>query len=85
MAMLSNDAAAPVDRPNLSKDHHAGSAREEWLPLRADSFYAEAEIELRLNTDVNSLSARACPTDPEWTADRARNRPKLIYSEPPRA
>jgi hypothetical protein len=59
--MLSDDAAAPVDRPNLSKDHHAGSAREEWLPLRADSFYAEAEIELRLNTDVNSLSARPCP------------------------
>jgi hypothetical protein len=27
--MLSSDAAAPVDRPNLSKDYLAGSAPEE--------------------------------------------------------
>ncbi len=35
IVMLSNDAAAPVDRPNLSKDYLAGSAPEDWLPLRA--------------------------------------------------
>ena len=32
--MLSSDDAPPVDRPNLSKDYLAGSAPEEWLPLR---------------------------------------------------
>ena len=37
IVMLSDDAAAPVDRPNLSKDYLAGNAPEEWLPLRPDS------------------------------------------------
>ena len=36
IVMLSNDAAPPVDRPNLSKDYLAGSAPEDWLPLRPD-------------------------------------------------
>ena len=58
IVMLSNDAAPPVDRPNLSKDYLAGSAPEDWLPLRPDSFYAEAAIELRLNTDVTSIDTR---------------------------
>ena len=34
IVMLSNDSAPPVDRPNLSKDYLAGSAPEDWLPLR---------------------------------------------------
>src|ERR1700737_3498898 len=59
IVMLSNDAAPPVDRPNLSKDYLAGTAPEDWLPLRPDSFYAEAEIELRLNTDVTSINTKA--------------------------
>jgi NADPH-dependent 2,4-dienoyl-CoA reductase/sulfur reductase-like enzyme/nitrite reductase/ring-hydroxylating ferredoxin subunit len=59
IVMLSNDAAPPVDRPNLSKDYLAGSAPEDWLPLRPDSFYAEAGIELRLNTDVTSINTKA--------------------------
>ena len=57
--MLSNDAASPVDRPNLSKDYLAGSAPEDWLPLRPDDFYAEAEIDLRLNTEVTSIDTKA--------------------------
>jgi NADPH-dependent 2,4-dienoyl-CoA reductase/sulfur reductase-like enzyme/nitrite reductase/ring-hydroxylating ferredoxin subunit len=59
IVMLSNDAVPPVDRPNLSKDYLAGSAPEDWLPLRPERFYAEADIELRLNTDVTSIDARA--------------------------
>ena len=34
IVMLSSDDAPPVDRPNLSKDYLAGSAPEEWVPLR---------------------------------------------------
>jgi NADPH-dependent 2,4-dienoyl-CoA reductase/sulfur reductase-like enzyme/nitrite reductase/ring-hydroxylating ferredoxin subunit len=52
IAMLSNDTAAPVDRPNLSKDYLAGSAPEDWVPLRPESFYAENAIDLRLATEV---------------------------------
>src|SRR5213080_3539363 len=59
IVMLSNDAAPPVDRPNLSKDYLAGSAPEDWLPLRPDSFYTEAGIEQRLNTDVTSIDTKA--------------------------
>jgi NADPH-dependent 2,4-dienoyl-CoA reductase/sulfur reductase-like enzyme len=57
--MLSNDAAPPVDRPNLSKDYLAGSAPEDWLPLRTDSFYAEAGIDLRLESNVASIDTKA--------------------------
>jgi NADPH-dependent 2,4-dienoyl-CoA reductase/sulfur reductase-like enzyme/nitrite reductase/ring-hydroxylating ferredoxin subunit len=59
IVMLSNDTAPPVDRPNLSKDYLAGSAPEDWLPLRPDSFYADASIDLRLKTEVTSIDTKA--------------------------
>jgi NADPH-dependent 2,4-dienoyl-CoA reductase/sulfur reductase-like enzyme len=57
--MLSDDDASPVDRPNLSKDYLAGSAPEDWIPLRPDSYYTEHNIELRLNAKVAEIDARA--------------------------
>jgi NADPH-dependent 2,4-dienoyl-CoA reductase/sulfur reductase-like enzyme/nitrite reductase/ring-hydroxylating ferredoxin subunit len=59
IVMLSSDTAPPVDRPNLSKDFLAGSAPEDWLPLRPDSFYAESAIDLWLKTDVSSIEPKA--------------------------
>ena len=59
IVMLSSDAAPPVDRPNLSKDYLAGSAPEDWLPLRPDSFYATAAIDLRLGTEVAAIDTKA--------------------------
>jgi NADPH-dependent 2,4-dienoyl-CoA reductase/sulfur reductase-like enzyme len=59
IVMLSNDTAPPVDRPNLSKDYLAGSAPEDWLPLRPGSFYADAGIELRLESNVTSIDSKA--------------------------
>src|SRR4051812_43206789 len=59
IVMLSNDAAPPVDRPNLSKDYLAGSAPEDWLPLRPDDFYETAHIDLRLKTDVGAIDTKA--------------------------
>jgi NADPH-dependent 2,4-dienoyl-CoA reductase/sulfur reductase-like enzyme/nitrite reductase/ring-hydroxylating ferredoxin subunit len=59
IVMLSDDAAAPVDRPNLSKDYLAGSAPEDWLPLRPEGFYAEADIDLRLKSHVTEIDTRA--------------------------
>ena len=59
IVMLSDDDAAPVDRPNLSKDYLAGTAPEEWVPLRDASYYAEERIDLRLNTSVTAIDPRA--------------------------
>ena len=59
ITMLSNDDAAPVDRPNLSKDYLAGNAPEEWVPLRPDDFYTENGIELRLKTNVAGIDPSA--------------------------
>jgi len=57
--MLSDDDAAPVDRPNLSKDYLAGTAPEEWVPLRSDDFYAENGIDLHLKAHVRHIDARS--------------------------
>ena len=59
LVMLSADTAAPVDRPNLSKDYLAGSAPEAWLPLRSTKYYEKANIDLRLETEVTSIDAAA--------------------------
>jgi NADPH-dependent 2,4-dienoyl-CoA reductase/sulfur reductase-like enzyme/nitrite reductase/ring-hydroxylating ferredoxin subunit len=59
ISMLSNDSAGPVDRPNLSKDYLAGSAPEDWVPLRGDDWYAENKIDLKLNTEVISLDTKS--------------------------
>jgi NADPH-dependent 2,4-dienoyl-CoA reductase/sulfur reductase-like enzyme/nitrite reductase/ring-hydroxylating ferredoxin subunit len=59
IVILSNDDAPPVDRPNLSKDYLAGSASEDWVPLRPDSFYSENDIDLRLAVNVIAIDARS--------------------------
>ena len=59
IVMLSRENSPPVDRPNLSKDYLAGNAPEDWVPLRADSFYADNEIELRLDQQVAAIDLKA--------------------------
>ena len=59
IVMISDDAAPPVDRPNLSKDYLAGKAPEDWIPLRKEAFYAKNNIDLRLGTKVVSIDVRA--------------------------
>jgi NADPH-dependent 2,4-dienoyl-CoA reductase/sulfur reductase-like enzyme/nitrite reductase/ring-hydroxylating ferredoxin subunit len=58
ITMLTNDEAGPVDRPNLSKDYLAGSAPEDWVPLRGDDWYSENKVDLRLKTEVASLDVK---------------------------
>jgi apoptosis-inducing factor 3 len=55
IVMVSSEDAAPVDRPNLSKDYLAGKAPEDWVPLQPDSFYQEKDIDLRLRTTAASI------------------------------
>jgi NADPH-dependent 2,4-dienoyl-CoA reductase/sulfur reductase-like enzyme/nitrite reductase/ring-hydroxylating ferredoxin subunit len=59
LTMLSSETSPPIDRPNLSKDYLAGSAPEEWMPLRPDDFYAAKGIDLRLGTSVATIDRDA--------------------------
>jgi NADPH-dependent 2,4-dienoyl-CoA reductase/sulfur reductase-like enzyme/nitrite reductase/ring-hydroxylating ferredoxin subunit len=54
ITLLGAEGSLPVDRPNLSKDYLAGTAPEEWIPLRPSEFYREQRIEL-LQTKVSSI------------------------------
>jgi apoptosis-inducing factor 3 len=58
LTMISADDSAPYDRPNLSKDFLAGTAPDDWIPLRAPEFYAERHIDLVLNARVSSLDVQ---------------------------
>jgi NADPH-dependent 2,4-dienoyl-CoA reductase/sulfur reductase-like enzyme/nitrite reductase/ring-hydroxylating ferredoxin subunit len=57
ITMISADTAGPVDRPNLSKDYLAGTAKADWIPLRGPEFYDEQRIELLLQTRVTGIDA----------------------------
>ena len=59
VTLIGGENTGPVDRPNLSKDYLAGSAPEEWLPLRGEDFYAAQEIELLLESRVVKLDPTA--------------------------
>ena len=58
LTMISADSAPPCDRPNLSKDFLAGTAPEEWIPLRPPEWYSERKIDLVLNSRVTSLDTK---------------------------
>ena len=53
--MISADTSAPYDRPNLSKDFLAGTAQDDWIPLRSPQYYTERRIDLVLNSHVSAL------------------------------
>ena len=55
IVLVGREEDVPYDRPNLSKDYLAGTAPEEWIPLRPREFYAEQEIELRLGREIAAL------------------------------
>jgi NADPH-dependent 2,4-dienoyl-CoA reductase/sulfur reductase-like enzyme/nitrite reductase/ring-hydroxylating ferredoxin subunit len=57
VTMISADDTPPYDRPNVSKDFLAGTAPEEWMPLRGAQYYADRDIDLMLNERVTSIDA----------------------------
>jgi NADPH-dependent 2,4-dienoyl-CoA reductase/sulfur reductase-like enzyme/nitrite reductase/ring-hydroxylating ferredoxin subunit len=59
VTMLSADDSGPYDRPNLSKDFLAGTAPEEWIPLRPPEFYADQRIEQKLGARATAIDARS--------------------------
>jgi NADPH-dependent 2,4-dienoyl-CoA reductase/sulfur reductase-like enzyme/nitrite reductase/ring-hydroxylating ferredoxin subunit len=59
VVLIGAESDRPYDRPNLSKDYLAGTAQEEWIPLRSLEFYAERDIELLRGTAVAGLDPEA--------------------------
>jgi NADPH-dependent 2,4-dienoyl-CoA reductase/sulfur reductase-like enzyme/nitrite reductase/ring-hydroxylating ferredoxin subunit len=59
LTMLSEDNDPPYDRPNLSKDYLAGSAPEEWIPLRPPEFYRTHQITLELGVRAERIDTEA--------------------------
>ena len=58
LTMISAEGDPPVDRPNLSKDFLAGTAGEDWIPLRPTEWYSEHKVDLVLNSRVISLDTK---------------------------
>src|SRR5437588_1410859 len=58
VTMIGADEFLPYDRPNLSKDYLAGSAPEEWIPLRPQEFYSDQRIDTFTNMSVTAINAK---------------------------
>jgi NADPH-dependent 2,4-dienoyl-CoA reductase/sulfur reductase-like enzyme/nitrite reductase/ring-hydroxylating ferredoxin subunit len=59
ITMISADTAAPYDRTNVSKDYLAGTAPEEWMPMRPAEFYTNKEIRLKLGQRAAAIEVAA--------------------------
>jgi NADPH-dependent 2,4-dienoyl-CoA reductase/sulfur reductase-like enzyme/nitrite reductase/ring-hydroxylating ferredoxin subunit len=59
IVMIGAEETVPIDRPNLSKDYLAGSAPEEWMPLRDTDFYRGQNIELLTGRRAVALDAKS--------------------------
>ena len=59
LTMISADESPPCDRPNLSKDFLAGTAPEDWIPLRAPEYYERAAHRAAPRVAVSRLDAAA--------------------------
>src|SRR6266508_2701090 len=55
VTLIGADEFLPYDRPNLSKDYLAGTAPEEWIPLRSADFYREQKIDTFTNTSATTI------------------------------
>jgi len=58
ITLIGNEASAPVDRPNLSKDFLAGNAPMEWMTLRDEAFYEKLKIEFIKDDSVVELDPK---------------------------
>src|SRR5438445_159511 len=74
VTLIGADEFLPYDRPNLSKDYLAGSAPEEWIPLRSADFYREQKIETLTNATVSAINPK---TKQVTVSDGRRRRLKI--------
>jgi NADPH-dependent 2,4-dienoyl-CoA reductase/sulfur reductase-like enzyme/nitrite reductase/ring-hydroxylating ferredoxin subunit len=58
LTIIGGDDSPPYDRPNLSKDFLAGTAPDDWIPLRSSEYYSDRRIDLVLGSRVSSLDVK---------------------------
>jgi NADPH-dependent 2,4-dienoyl-CoA reductase/sulfur reductase-like enzyme/nitrite reductase/ring-hydroxylating ferredoxin subunit len=59
ITLLGDEPPGPVDRPNLSKDYLAGTAPDEWIPLRTPDVYEGLHVELLVGEGVERIEPTA--------------------------
>ena len=59
IALLSGEAELPYQRPPLSKAFLKGAMDRAGLPLRAEQFYGEKQIDLRLGVQATRIDLAA--------------------------
>lgn len=59
VVMISEDTAAPYNRPPLSKDYLRGESTEDTLPLEGQELFSEGDTELLLADSVVAIDAQA--------------------------
>jgi NADPH-dependent 2,4-dienoyl-CoA reductase/sulfur reductase-like enzyme/nitrite reductase/ring-hydroxylating ferredoxin subunit len=59
VTLAGDEEPGPVDRPNLSKDFLAGTAPEDWIPLRTREYYESIQVELLTNDPAVRVSPAA--------------------------
>ncbi|MEO6032115.1 MAG: FAD-dependent oxidoreductase [Burkholderiaceae bacterium] len=70
ITLLSADDSLPCDRPNLSKNYLAGTAEDDWIPLRSPEFYQEQRIDVKLNARVVGIDTASREV---WLEDGSRH------------
>ena len=58
LTLVSADDQPPYDRPNCSKDYLAGSAPEDWMPLKPAEFYTQNSIDLALGVEASAIDPK---------------------------
>jgi nitrite reductase/ring-hydroxylating ferredoxin subunit len=56
VTLAGDEEPGPVDRPNLSKDFLAGTASEDWIPLRTREYYKSIKVDLGTSDPVVRIS-----------------------------
>jgi len=66
VTLVTDEEPGPVDRPNLSKDYLAGTAPEDWIPLRSREYYQSIHVEMitgdpasRIDPDAHETTLRS--------------------------
>jgi NADPH-dependent 2,4-dienoyl-CoA reductase/sulfur reductase-like enzyme/nitrite reductase/ring-hydroxylating ferredoxin subunit len=59
VTMIGAEETVPIDRPNLSKEYLAGTAPEEWMPLRDADFYRAQNIEVLTGRRAMQLDTKS--------------------------